>query len=109
MGIGMFVEPVYTEREDEEGGVREQVGLLVKRLVAGGPAELSGVIREGDMLLKVDAEQVATMKLKQLAAHLLGQEGSDVVLTLQRGGVEDYTVTIKRGPVVQPSPPKAEL
>ena len=109
VGIGMFVEPVYTDKEDEEGGAREQIGLLVKRLVPGGPAALSGAIREGDMLLKVDEEQVATMKLKQLAAHLLGQEGSDVVLTLQRGGVEDYTVTIKRGPVAQPPPPKAEL
>ena len=108
VGIGMFVEPVYAPVDGEpaagqEGTAgRQQVGLVVKRLVPGGPAALSGQIMQGDMLLKVGDKAVAGTKLQELATHLLGQVGSDVVLTLQRSSGDyskDFTVSIKRGPV----------
>jgi len=105
VGIGMFVEPMYVQSgEVEEGIQREQVGLLVKKLVEGGPAALSGLIQVGDMLYKVNNEVVANIKLKELATHLLGQSGSEVVLTMKRNDAPDYTVAIKRGAVTSPPP-----
>ena len=42
----------------------------------------------GDMLLKVGGISVSSFKLRELATHLLGQEGSDVELSLVRESLE---------------------
>ena len=43
------------------------------------------------MLLRVDGKDVATIRLRELATHLLGQDGSNVMLTMLRQDFGEYT------------------
>lgn len=59
------------------------------------------------MLVEVGGVAVGGMKLRELAAHLVGDEGSLVDLTMLRGGEQRLKVQLPRGDVT--APPKQEL
>jgi C-terminal processing protease CtpA/Prc len=58
--------------------------LFVLRLDPGGPAALSGQVREGDELVAVDRKRVAEMAPTAVAALLQGPLGSLVKLRIRR-------------------------
>jgi hypothetical protein len=92
-GVGMYVEPVYSDG----GAGKVQIGLRVKGLLEGSPAALSGRVSVGDSLVQVDGVSVGGLKLKQLALLLLGPEGTVVKILLRSEGGEDKEVEIPRG------------
>ena len=57
-------------------------GLVVKKMVDGAPAQLSGSIELGDILFKVDGKKVSTAE--EAAAAILGDRGSVVHFQMQR-------------------------
>jgi len=72
--------------------------LVVKSLAPGGPAEASGKIQVGDILLKVDGKEVNS--IEKAGQLLLGEKGSTITMQFKRftqDKVEKITVSMKRG------------
>ena len=63
----------------------EQVGGLCKVVapIAGTPADRAGVL-SGDVIIRVDNQDVTGMPLEEIANRLRGEEGTPVTMTVQR-------------------------
>jgi C-terminal processing protease CtpA/Prc len=65
----------------------------VVAVIGGGPAEEAGV-RTGDRITKIDTDGVAGLTLADVVAKLRGPVGSQVMLSLQRGGEQKSTMVV---------------
>jgi carboxyl-terminal processing protease len=84
-GIGVVI------RTDEETGETEVVGVL-----EGTPAETAGIL-PGDIFAAVDGVSVTEFDQLELATHVRGPEGTDVLITMRRGDeLIDFTLTRAR-------------
>ena len=63
----------------------EQVGGLCKVVapIAGTPADRAGVL-SGDVIIRIDSQDVTGMPLEEIANRLRGEEGTPVTMTVQR-------------------------
>jgi carboxyl-terminal processing protease len=100
--------------EDEYGGWKEkesgtavgigvtvqsaEEGLYIVEVTSGSPAETAG-IQAGDTITAVDGELVTDLGYNEAVAHVKGEIGTDVVLTVQREG-EELEITVTRGEIV---------
>ena len=83
-------------------GVREQLPVIIAPF-DGSPADQAGV-KAGDIILKVDGEDVTSMPLNDIVARIRGPEGSDVTLSLLRPDENrSVEVTITRGEIKVPA------
>ncbi len=102
-----FLEPsiAAVEREDASGSF-EGIGALVRineegileivRPFEGQPADEAG-LQPGDMVLEVDGQSIKGYGIYEAISFIRGPEGSEVVLTVQRGpGSETFEVSIVR-------------
>ena len=64
----------------------------VAEFVRDGPAHRCGKIQAGDHLLEVDGEDIQTLPIAQIAAKIVGPEGSELRLKFARGNGADATV-----------------
>lgn len=76
-------------------------GIVVTRLIEGGPAARSGVIQPSDILTKVDGQPMSGMDFEKVINQLHGEKGTHVTLSFKRPAHEkeaakDYEVTLKR-------------
>jgi len=72
----------------------------VAEFVRGGPAHKSGKIQVGDHLLAVDGEDIQKLAIAQIAAKIVGPEGSTLHLKFSRGhGAEasEFEIDLVRG------------
>jgi carboxyl-terminal processing protease len=84
-GIGVVIRTV------EETGAIEVVGVL-----EGAPAQQAGIL-PGDIFAEVNGQSVAGMTQLELATEVRGPEGTDVVITMERGDeLIDFTITRAR-------------
>jgi C-terminal processing protease CtpA/Prc len=78
--------------------------LVVQGLVPGSPAEDCGLIAAGDTLYEIDGKSVYRAGADEVAAVLLGPEGTAVRLGLKRGLRYEsdplFTVILVRCPVL---------
>ena len=83
-------------------GVREQLPVIVAPF-DGSPADQAGV-KAGDIILRVDGEDVTSLPLNDIVTLIRGPEGTDVTLSLLRPE-ENITVevTITRGEIKVPA------
>ncbi len=89
-GIGAQVE------QAENGGVR------LVNVFPGSPAEKAG-LKDGDIIIKVDGEDITGLTLLEQVSRIRGPAGSEVVLTIIREGVRDpFDVTVVRGRIEIP-------
>jgi carboxyl-terminal processing protease len=89
-GIGAYID------------VRDDQPMIVQP-IEGSPAERAG-IQPGDLILKVDGEDVRGVTIDQLRAKVRGPKGSQVRLTLRHAGTEgSYEVTITRAEINVPA------
>jgi carboxyl-terminal processing protease len=109
----VFIEPQTRELERDRmrgsfGGIgvtlwHDAEGQIVLSPYPDGPAERAGV-REGDILLAVDAEVVTDeTTLDDVHARLHGEVGTSVTLTLSRPPTPPFDLTIIRGDIQVPS------
>ena len=112
-GMVEAVGDVYTEYMDEEeadnytnsvlhgnvgAGVGIEMGLRdgyvrILRLLPNNPAERAGVMI-GDIIYKIDGEEVYTWSTTDIAKILRGEAGTEVTLTVARDGKElDFKMT----------------
>lgn len=94
------------EKQFEGIGIvlREGVqGVVIKSLVKNSPAEKSGKIQKGDLLLTVNKESTETLSYEEVLSKLKGQRGEKVFLELKRfgeSGAEVFGVDLVREKVV---------
>jgi carboxyl-terminal processing protease len=62
--------------------------IAVVRVMPGRPAEQAGV-RAGDILIAIDGQAAAGMKLEDVVARVRGAVGTSVVVEVQRPGTAD--------------------
>ena len=87
-GIGSYVST------DKDTGYPMLSGIF-----PDSPAEKAG-LQDGDIITKVDGQDVSGMSLNDVVSMIRGDEGTDVVLTIYRDGVSDYQdITVTRGKV----------
>ncbi|MFQ6612898.1 MAG: S41 family peptidase [Fidelibacterota bacterium] len=95
---------VYMEEDERDninilaygkyGGVGIQLGWRNKQLsviapMDGSPAKAAGIL-SGDIIIKVDDQNVEKLSLDE-AAHLIrGERGTEVKLTIKRYGIDDF-------------------
>ena len=78
-GVGIL----FVEEEDPSGFVR----VTVKALIEGGSAERTGMVRAGDMVVRVGNQDVIGKPLSVLRTMIPGPIGSYCRLGFLRGGV----------------------
>lgn len=59
-------------------------GITVREVIKGGPAETSGRIREGDMIIAVDGEEIRNVSFHKVLELMRGKEGTKTVLGIMR-------------------------
>lgn len=77
-GIG-----AYMSLDQEIGGAR------IAGVFVGKPAEQAG-LRDNDLIVKIDGENVTGLELSEIVARVKGEEGTTVRLTIYREGEPDY-------------------
>lgn len=73
-------------------------GLAVKSLLTNSPAQQCGKITVGDIVISVNGENVYGKKLAELAEHLLGPPGSEVMNRIQR-----FSLVVPRTAINRPN------
>jgi Do/DeqQ family serine protease len=89
--LGMEMQDVTSELA-QTLGLDRPVGVIVKGIAAGGPAEQAGLLR-GDVITKIDAFEVSDVQTLRFRAATRGV-GNSVMLTYLRGG-GTHTATFK--------------
>ena len=89
-----FLPPrAYQDLEEEVDGKFGGIGVQVEEVggrivvvapIAGTPGERAGILR-GDVLVKVDGEDMRGMKLEEFIGKLRGKPGTSVTVTIERG------------------------
>lgn len=83
-------------------GVRDQLPIIVSPF-DGSPADQAGV-KAGDIILRVDDEDVTSLPLNDIVSRIRGPEGTDVTLSLLRPDENrSLEVTITRGEIKVPA------
>jgi carboxyl-terminal processing protease len=83
-------------------GVKDSLPVIVAPF-DGSPAEQAGV-KAGDIIMKVDGEDVGTWPLDQVVTHIRGKAGTQVALTLLRPEEsKTLEISITRGEIVVPA------
>ena len=67
----------------------------VVAIIEGSPASGSG-IEPGDLILKVDGQDVKGLSLAEVVQKIRGLEGTKVLLTVQRPGVKSFEIELVR-------------
>lgn len=76
-------------------------GIKVTKIIPGSPAEKSGAIKEGDIILKVNGESVEKLPLEKVSELIHNSKSDNVKVELKRKGVEGkpdstFEVSLKR-------------
>lgn len=111
----IFLDPSETRSFNETNagryfyGIGAELGydngqIIVIAPFAGSPAIRAG-IRSGDIILKVDGEEItSSQSIYDVVGKIRGEEGTEVVLTiLHKGETKVEDITIKRGQITVPS------
>lgn len=102
----------YKILEEQTQGVYYGIGAYVSQDVETGFCAISGVIKnspaeeaglmEGDIIYKVNGEDMTGLELDEVVSNIRGEEGSEVTLTLVRDG-KNMEVTLTRARVNTPT------
>lgn len=102
----------YKELQDEISGIYYGIGAYVSRDVETGACVISGVIKdspaeagglmEGDIIYRIEGEDITGLDLDEVVGKIRGDEGTKVKLTVIRSG-ETIELELTRGKVNSPT------
>lgn len=78
---------------------RKDGKLLVVTPLPNTPAHKAGM-RPGDLILKVDGEDIGALDLDEIVPKIMGPKGTIVRLTVKRGRQEPFVIPVKRDVIV---------
>ncbi len=101
-----FNEKEYAELEEKTNGQYCGIGCyvttdektratLITGVMKGSPAETSGA-KAGDLIVRVDGEDVIDMQIDEVVARIRGDEGTPVVITVRREKAGELDIEIIR-------------
>ena len=101
--VFMNAEEYKSFTEQSEGhfvGIGAQLGIKDDKVtvvapIEGSPAEKAG-LKAGDIILKVDGQEIIEPNLEKTIAVIRGEKGNPVTLTVSREGSEYLDITIVR-------------
>lgn len=74
-------------------GMDNNKNIKIIAVMEDSPGQKAG-LAEGDQIIAVDGTPVTEMAFDEVATHVRGEPGTDVVLTIMRDGAQqDYTIT----------------
>ena len=74
-------------------GMDNNKNINIVAVMEDSPGQKAG-LAEGDQIIAVDGTPVTEMAFDEVATHVRGEPGTDVVLTIMRDGAQqDYTIT----------------
>ncbi len=73
----------------------------IDSVMPGTPAEISG-LQGGDSIRKIDGQEAYGMSLNEVVSLVRGEEGTEVVLTVDRGG-KSLDIPVKRAQIETPT------
>ncbi|MBM4346460.1 MAG: carboxypeptidase regulatory-like domain-containing protein, partial [Deltaproteobacteria bacterium] len=82
---------------------RDGAAIVIRNIMEGTPAQQAG-LQAGDKILGVDRQSTAGLSLPQVIERIRGQEGTTVLLEIERPGQGKFTVQVGRGTVVVKDP-----
>ncbi|MBI5742385.1 MAG: S41 family peptidase [Candidatus Niyogibacteria bacterium] len=77
--------------------------VMIDQLIDGSPAALSGKLEPGDIIVGIDGEDVREKPLNYVVKKIRGAAGTEVTLTIKRGGRTIEPVVLKRAKIETPS------
>ena len=91
-----YTQEEYENTMEDSEGVYVGIGVLVQqdpetgkvtvvKVYSNSPAEAGGMEKD-DVLAKVDGEDISDWDLSEIVSHIRGQEGTEVVVTVDRDG-----------------------
>jgi hypothetical protein len=75
----------------------EGTGIIVEKVFAGGPADVSGLVHEGDEIISVDHAPINGRTPSQLKRSVVGPAGTTVILGIRRRSGQTEMVALTRG------------
>jgi carboxyl-terminal processing protease len=78
-------------------GVKDNV-LTVVAPIEGTPADQAGIL-SGDQVVKIDGQDTKDLALDEAVNRIRGPEGTQVILTIRRGGLELKEYTLERATI----------
>jgi carboxyl-terminal processing protease len=106
----LTAEEAHTWNEIMNGREYEGIGAYVDTSqdyltiivpIAGSPADKAG-LRKGDQIIKIDGEDMTGVEPEAARQRVLGPANSQVVLTIKRGSLPPFDVTITRAKIITP-------
>lgn len=99
---------VHLEKEIHGIGVVLQQGVegvIISKVVQGGPADKSGLFKSGDEIVKINDKSIAGEPFEKVMELIRGDDGSALTLTLKRKAEKQdpekmIDVSLKRAPIV---------
>ena len=90
-GVGMYIsKPDNSEEEEEEG----ELYIEIIAPIEGTPSDRIG-IRAGDIILEIEGDSTANMKIDEAVSALRGRPGSEVAILIRRANFT-FPLRIKR-------------
>ena len=87
------------------GGLGMEVGIRHGKVTVispfeNSPAKKAGILA-GDIIEKINGEDIGNLRIEEVSKRLKGQVGTDVTLELKRPGIsESFSITLKRAEIV---------
>jgi carboxyl-terminal processing protease len=86
----------------------KQDNLMVISPIEGTPADLAG-IKAGDYIIEINGTSTKNLSLPEAVQKLRGPQGSQVIITIKRDGIEEpFKVTITRA-IIEVSSVKSDI
>ena len=86
-GLGIILQKV-------EGGVS------IKKMIEGGPAQKSGLVRVNDEIIAIDNQKIDSLDFDTITEMLRGPLGSQVSLTIKRNNQDPIQIKLARETIV---------
>lgn len=97
VGVGIWIQEGQVENAVARGDAAQENSYFVGRVLEGSPAFVSGKVKKGDRILKIQGQDLSFLGMEQVSSLMQGEEGQVLELLLEREeGNRMVSVTLVR-------------